>query len=188
MSSVSRRTVLRGVGAAMALPWLESLPVLAASTSAFPKRFAVLFMGNGISGNHWWAKGTGAEMTLGRSLTPLEPLRSKINVINGLFNKPSRGLGIHPAQTGHLLSGAAIQPGPVARSAITIDQIAANHFAGETSRQSLVLSCEPPLAGRHETNFSLDYSSHISWLHSGEPVAQADVRVAFDALFENRGL
>src|SRR5262245_6691798 len=116
MNSVSRRTILRGVGAAMALPWLESLPVVAAPAPAFPKRFAVLFMGNGISGNHWWAKGAGTEMTLGRSLAPLEPLKPKITVINGLFNQPSFGRGIHPAQTGNLLSGAAIEQGPIARA------------------------------------------------------------------------
>ena len=50
MTRISRRTVLRGAGMAMALPWLESLP---AWGEAFPKRFAVLFMGNGINGNHW---------------------------------------------------------------------------------------------------------------------------------------
>src|SRR5262245_30230797 len=131
MSSISRRAVLRGVGVAMALPWLESLPVLAGTSTAFPKRFAVLFMGNGISGNHWWATGAGAEMTLGRSLAPLEPLKSKINVINGLFNKPSHGNGIHPAQTGNLLSGVPIQQGLIARSGVTIDQVLASHLAGE---------------------------------------------------------
>src|SRR5437879_13316926 len=115
----SRRTFLYGTGVTMALPWLESLPVCAAETSAagsFPKRFAVLFMGNGINGNHWWAKGSGAEMRLSRSLAPLEPLKRKINVINGLFNQPSFGMGIHPGQTGNLLSGVPIQKGPIVRS------------------------------------------------------------------------
>ena len=108
MSRISRRTVLRGAGVAMALPWLESLPAWgdAHPTAApFPKRFGVLFMGNGINGNHWWAKGSGASMTLGTSLAPLEPLKKKITVINGLVNKPAVGIGIHPAQTGCLLSG-----------------------------------------------------------------------------------
>src|ERR687883_517945 len=96
-SRVARRTFLRGVGVTMALPWLESLPVwgdtsVAASSSELPKRFAVLFMGNGINGNHWWAKGNGAEMKLSKSLQPLEPLKHKINVINGLFNKPAVGM------------------------------------------------------------------------------------------------
>ena len=67
----SRRTFLRGVGVAMALPWLESIPVWGASSAnettpgPFPKRFAGVFMGNGINPDHWWAKGAGAEMELG---------------------------------------------------------------------------------------------------------------------------
>ncbi len=69
--TLSRRTVLRGVGVTMALPWLESLPAWGQTNAAnpagtFPKRFAVLFMGNGINGNHWWARGNGAAMKLSR--------------------------------------------------------------------------------------------------------------------------
>ncbi|HKE24832.1 MAG TPA: DUF1552 domain-containing protein, partial [Bryobacteraceae bacterium] len=86
-SQPSRRLFLRGAGVTMALPWLESVPVwgaAAAPEGAFPKRLAVLFMGNGINGNHWWSKGQGEEMNLGKSLEPLEPIKKKINVINGL--------------------------------------------------------------------------------------------------------
>jgi len=67
-SQTSRRMFLRGVGVTMALPWLESVPVWGAAADAagaggpFPKRFAVVFMGNGINGNHWWSKGQGDEM------------------------------------------------------------------------------------------------------------------------------
>src|SRR5207237_7492642 len=63
---IPRRTFLRGVGVAMALPWLESIPVWgdqpAAGAAVFPKRFAAVFMGNGINSTHWWAKGAGAGM------------------------------------------------------------------------------------------------------------------------------
>ena len=66
--------MLRGVGVAMALPWLESIPVwggeaatAGAAPQAFPKRFAALFMGNGINPKHWWAKGAGADMELSKS-------------------------------------------------------------------------------------------------------------------------
>ena len=103
----------------MALPWLESLSAFAATPSgaAFPKRFAVLFMGNGVNWQQWGAEGSGENMKLAKSLSPLEPLKKKINVINGLFNKNSQGQGIHPAQTGSLLSGAPIQKGPVIHAA-----------------------------------------------------------------------
>src|SRR5438552_9302615 len=103
-TKISRRTVLRGAGVTMALPWLESLPAFAAP--AFPKRFAVLFMGNGVNEYHWSAEGSGAAMQLGKTLSPFEPLKHKVNVIHGLFNKMATGQGIHPAQTGSLLSGA----------------------------------------------------------------------------------
>src|SRR5882672_3664217 len=129
MSRISRRYVLRGAGVAMALPWLESLP---AWGSTFPTRFAVLFMGNGINGNHWWARGSGVEMQLSQSLAPLEPLKKKITVINGLFNKPAVGMGIHPAQTGNLLSGVPIQQGPIVRSGITVDQLLAGRVGQDT--------------------------------------------------------
>jgi hypothetical protein len=190
---ISRRTVLRGVGVTMALPWLESLPAWAsqapsAAPGPFPKRFAVLFMGNGINGNHWWAKGNGAEMKLGKSLQPLEPVKRKINVINGLFNKPAVGMGIHPGQTGNLLSGVPIQRGAIVKAGITMDQIIANHASQDTPQASIVLACEQPMTGYHETNFSMAYSSHISWQNADSPVPnEVYPSLAFDGLFENRG-
>ena len=174
----------------MALPWLESLSAFAAtpSGSAFPKRFAVLFMGNGINDNHWGATGSGDDMTLGLSLSPLEPLKKKVNVINGLFNKHSTGQGIHPAQTGSLLSGAPITRGPVIHAGITVDQMIANHVGQETLQPSIVLACEQPMTGYHETNFSMAYSSHISWQNADSPVPnEVYPALAFDTLFENRG-
>ncbi|PYR51063.1 MAG: hypothetical protein DMF95_09115 [Acidobacteria bacterium] len=171
----------------MALPWLESLNSLAAP-APFPRRFAVLFMGNGINGNHWWARGSGAGMQLGRSLAPLEPLKKKINVINGLFNKPAVGMGIHPGQTGNLLSGVPIQKGPNVRSGMTIDRVLANRLGRETPQPGIVLACEQPMTGYHETNFSLVYSSHISWQTADSPMPnEVYPSLAFDSLFENRG-
>jgi len=187
---LSRRAVLRGAGVALALPWLESLPAWGATggRGPFPRRFAVLFMGNGINGNHWWARGAGAEMKLGRSLAPLEPLKSKVNVINGLFNEPAVGKGIHPGQTGNLLSGVPIQKGAIVRAGVTVDQVLASRVGQETPQPSIVLACEQPMTGYHETNFSMAYSSHISW-HSPESPVPNEVypSLAFDSLFENRG-
>src|SRR5258708_2427635 len=114
----SRRIFLRGAGVTMALPWLESVPVWGATTAP-PKRFAVFFMGNGINGNHWWSKGAGADMKLSKSLEPLEPVKRKINVINGLFNKPAVGMGIHPGQTGNILSGVPIQKGAIVKAGVS---------------------------------------------------------------------
>ena len=186
---ISRRAVLRGAGVTMALPWLESLPALAGpATGALPKRVAVFFMGNGINGNHWWAKGQGAEMKLGKTLQPLEPVKKKINVINGLFNQPAVGKGIHPGQTGNLLSGSSLQRGAVVKAGETMDQILAKQLGQETAQSSMVLACEQPMTGYHETNFSMAYSSHISWQSPDSPVPnEVYPSLAFDSLFENRG-
>ncbi len=183
----------------MGLPWLESIPVWGETTpvaesaggpaaDTFPMRFAALFMGNGINHKHWHASGTGADMQLSKSLEPLAPLKSKINVINGLFNKHATGVGIHPGQTGNILSGAALQKGAVLKGGISVDQVLANHFAEETSLPSLVLGCEQPITGYHETNFSMAYSSHISWQDANSPVPmEVYPSLAFDSLFDNQG-
>jgi hypothetical protein len=191
---ISRRTLLQGVGVSMALPWLESLPVWGqepakkGDASAPPKRFAALFMGNGINPNHWWAKGEGAQMELSQSLQPLAPFKEKINVVTGLFNKAATGVGIHPGQTGNILSGASLQKGAVLRGGISVDQVLANHFADETAQPSLVLGCEQPITGYHETNFSMAYSSHISWQDANSPVPmEVYPSLAFDSLFDNQG-
>ena len=169
----------------MALPWLESV---AGATSTAPKRFAVLFMGNGINEDHWSASGQGADMKLSKTLSVLEPIKHKINVIDGLFNKAATGQGIHPAQTGSLLSGAQIQKGSILRSGISIDQMIANKIGDQAPLSSLVLACEQPMTGYHETNFSLAYSSHISWQSPDSPVpVEVYPSLAFDNLFENRG-
>ncbi len=189
----SRRTFLRGAGVTMALPWLESVAVRGASTAsgaaaAAPKRFAALFMGCGVNPDQWWAKGSGATMELGRCLEPLAPLRSKINVVNGVFNKHATGVGIHPGQTGNILSGAALQKGSELKGGISVDQRLARHLGEDTDQPSMVLGCEQPITGYHETNFSMAYSSHISWQSSTSPVPmEVYPSLAFDSLFDNRG-
>lgn len=183
---MSRRSVLRGAGVAMALPYLESIPVFGAAV--FPKRFGVMFMGCGINEDHWSASGDGAEMKLSKTLSVMEPLKHKINVVDGLFNKASVGLGIHPAQTGSLLSGAQVSKGAVLHSGMSVDQMIANTIGQDTPQSSIVLACDPPMTGYHETNYSMAYSSHVSWQSPDSPVpVELYPSLAFDNLFENRG-
>ena len=186
---ISRRAVLRGAGVTMALPWLPSLALAdAANPPAAPKRFAVMFMGTGINEDHWSAEGNGKEMKLSKTLQVLEPLKEKINVIDGLFNKASVGQGIHPAQTGNLLSGVSIQKGAIIHSGVSIDQMIANQAGQDTPQASIVLACEQPMTGYHETNYSMAYSSHISWQTPDSPVpVEVYPSLAWDNLFENRG-
>jgi hypothetical protein len=183
---ISRRAVLRGAGATVALPWMESLS--AAATTPFPKRFAVLFMGNGVNEDHWDSQGSGSEMKLSKTLEPLEPLKHKINVIHGLFHQRAVGKGIHPAQTGSLLNGSVIQKGSIVKAGITIDQMLASRIGQDTPLPSITLACEQPLTGFHETNYSLAYSSYLSWQSPDSPVPnEVYPSIAWDNLFENRG-
>src|SRR5439155_5427948 len=106
----------------------------------------------------------------------------------GLFNKPAVGMGIHPAQTGNLLSGVPIQKGAIVRAGITMDQVLARELGQDTPQSSIVLACEKPMTGYHETNFSMAYSSHISWFSADSPVPnEVYPSLAFDSLFEHRG-
>src|ERR1700737_2114074 len=161
---LSRRAVLRGAGCTVALPFLESLHALAdvPSPGAFPKRFGIVFLGCGINEDHWSAEGQGADMKLSKTLSPLEPLKQKINVIDGLYVHALTGQGIHPAQTGSLLSGATISKRAIIHSGISVDQMIANRVGGDAPQSSIVLAWDQPMTGYHEPNFSLAYSSHIS--------------------------
>ncbi len=176
----------------MALPWMESLRAGDEQTSTenpvFPKRFAALFMGNGINADHWWAKGAGEEMELSRTLEQLDPFKKKLNVVTGLFNRNANGVGIHPGQTGNILSGAALQKGAVLKGGVSLDQVLANRLGEDLPQPSLVLGCEQPITGYHETNFSMAYSSHISWHDANSPVPmEVYPSLAFDSLFDNHG-
>ena len=190
--NLPRRTALLGAGVTMALPWLESLPAYGdeqtAEAESLPRRFAALFMGNGINGDHWWARGAGNDMELSRSLQPLESLKSRLTVINGLFNRNATGVGIHPGQTGNILSGAALQKGSVLKGGVSMDQVLAERIGQDSPQSSLVLGCEQPITGYHETNFSMAYSSHISWQNANSPVPmEVYPSLAFDSLFDNHG-
>src|SRR5688572_20961116 len=129
---ISRRVLLQGLGVSVALPWLESAHLLAQNAptptpaNQSPKRFACLFIGDGISPPHWWARGQGRAMELGHSLEPLAPFKEKINVIRGLHNK--EGDGGHAKCTGNILSGAALRRGRVISGGISMDQRLAQHF------------------------------------------------------------
>src|SRR5207247_1724953 len=119
---------------------------------------------------------------------PLAPFKTKLNVITGLFNRSATGVGIHPGQTGNILSGAALQKGAVLRGGTSMDQVLARHFEEDTAQPDLVLGCEQPITGYHETNFSMAYSSHISWQDANSPVPmEVYPSLAFDSLFDNQG-
>ncbi len=189
-NAFSRRAVLRGAGCAMALPWMESVSAMAQGATAadFPKRFGVVFFGCGIHEDHWSAEGEGAAMKLSRTLQPLEKMKHKINVLDGLYVPSLVGQGIHPGQTGSILSGTPIAKGALIRAGVSVDQMIASAVGQDTPQSSIVLSCDQPMTGYHETNFSLAYSSHISWQTPDSPVPlEVYPSLAWDSLFDNRG-
>ncbi|MFO0877287.1 MAG: DUF1552 domain-containing protein [Gemmataceae bacterium] len=187
MTDFSRRALLKGLGITIALPWLESLRALASAGASkkAPQRFACLFIGDGISPPTWWARGKGAAMELGPSLEPLAPFREKLNVINGLFNK--EGDGGHARCTGNILSGSALHRGRTIKGGVSMDQMLARHFEEQTALPSLVLGCEHPVSGFHESQYSMVYASHISWRTPDSPVPmELHPSLAFDSLFGAR--
>ena len=104
------------------------------------------------------------------------------------FQQEATGVGIHPGQTGNILSGARAAKGAVLRGGISMDQVLAARFEDETAQPSMVLGCEQPITGYHETNFSMAYSSHISWQNANSPVPmEVYPSLAFDSLFDNQG-
>ncbi len=188
---LSRRTMLRGLGVTMALPWLESLrvwgdePTGRAAASQPPVRFACLFSGNGFHSKEWWARGTGRDMKLGKVLEPLDPFKEKLLFIRGLFNAEALKGNIHSSQTGNLLSGAPLAAGGAIRSGTSIDQVLAQKIGGQTKVPSLVLACEPSMASVHK-NYSMLYSSHISWTSPTSPAPlELYPALAFDRLFKD---
>jgi hypothetical protein len=186
----SRRAFLRGVGVTMAVPWLESVPVWGDEKSRLassepPVRFAVLFAGNGFHSKEWWAKGEGAAMTLGKVLEPLYPHREKLLFLRGLYNQEALIGGIHSCQTGNLLTGAHLAPAGEVRSGVSCDQVLANRLNDQTKVPSLVLATEPSIAAIHK-NYSMIYSSHISWSSPTTPAAlELYPALAFDRLFRD---
>jgi hypothetical protein len=191
MHHFSRRTMLRGLGVTMALPWLESLRVWGDETkaekaaSAAPVRCAVLFSGNGYHSKEWWAKGEGKKLELGKVLESLTPHREKLLFVQGLFNVEATKGNIHSSQTGNLLSGAPLAAGGDIRSGTSFDQLLAQTYGRSTKVPSLVLGCEAANPSVHK-NYSMLYSSHISWSSPTTPTPlELYPALAFDRLFKD---
>ncbi len=192
MHDIARRTMLRGLGVTMALPWMESLCVWGDAAkgvkkaSAAPTRMAILFAGCGFHKSEWWAKGQGKEMHLGKVLAPLNDFRDKMVFIRGLYNAEALKGNIHSSQTGNLLSGAPLASGGRIQSGTSVDQYVAQRIGQQTKVPSLVLGCEKSNPGVHK-NYSLLYSSHISWSSPNSPTPlEVYPALAFDRLFKNK--
>ena len=192
MYYISRRTMLRGLGVTMALPWMESVRVwgdtkkAAKQASEAPTRMAILFAGCGFHKHEWWAKGEGKAMELGKVLAPLNDFREQMVFIRGLYNAEALKGNIHSSQTGNLLSGAPLASGGRIQSGTSVDQYVSQRIGRQTKVPSLVLGCEKSNPGVHK-NYSLLYSSHISWSSPNSPTPlEVYPSLAFDRLFKNK--
>ena len=192
---LNRRLFLRGVGAAVALPYLDAMvPAFAATRhldSNTPRRLAFVYIPNGVIQEAWTPLATGAEFDFTRVLKPLEPYRDDLLVLSGLTHNNGRALGdgagdharaassfltgVHPKKT----AGADIQLG------ISVDQVAANAIGDQTRYASLELGIEPGrLAGNCDSGYSCAYSNSISWRGEQTPnPPEIDPSLVFDRMF-----
>jgi Protein of unknown function (DUF1552) len=161
----SRRHFLRGAGVALALPWMESLPVFADTPAAkAPLRFATLYWSNGIKPAHWWAKGSGASMEFGPSAGPLTSYAQDVVFVKGLFNEQAfKNTSPHQGRNANLLSGAWVSTDPSdIRVGVSMDQMVAKEIGSRTAVPSIALGIEPNEL-RLEDGLSMIYASNISW-------------------------
>src|SRR5580704_10946144 len=189
---IDRRTLLKGVGAAIALPALDAMrPALAASAKNLKQasRVAVVYVPNGIIMKDWKLAETGKDFAFTRILKPLEPFRQDITVLSGLANNAANNArgGGHAKATGSFLSGTPPKytAGPDVHSGVTFDQVAAKHWASETRVSSLQIGCEDSrMVGNCDTGSSCAYTNSLSWKNPDTPLAvEVNPRSVFERLF-----
>lgn len=181
---MNRRHLLKGLGATLALPWMESL---AQSTAKAPVRYGCLLFANGVNPHEWNASGDGHAMVLSSSLKPLEGLKQHITVFKDLhvFNNTS---GPHWPLFSNYLSGAKFKETLIPEGGESIDQRIARHTGRETPVPSLVLAVEPAESGLRGGVPAVYYST-ISWSSKNTPIApEVYPRAVFDRLFDTSGL
>jgi hypothetical protein len=187
-----RRTVLRGIGAAMALPLLDGMAPAFAASAKPVRRLSVVYVPNGMNMLEWRPKETGAGFTLPPTLVPLEPYRDQLLVLSGMSNLqadalPGEGLGDHSRAQAVFLTGVHPRKteGTDIRGAVSADQIIARELGKETELTSLELGLEAvDLVGGCEDGYACAYSSTIAWRSETMPLpVLAQPRAVFERLF-----
>ena len=192
-SRVPRRTVLRGLGAAVGLPWLESLlPRAAAATPAGPPvRLGFVYVPNGVNMARWRPAEVGPLGDLPPALEPLEGVKDKVLVLSGLAADKARshgdGPGDHARAMAAFLTGAHPRKtdGANILAGVSADQIAAERLAEFTRLPSLEIGCEAGgLTGVCDSGYACVYSSTLSWKSPTQPLPkETDPRLVFERLF-----
>ncbi|MBS1824547.1 MAG: DUF1552 domain-containing protein [Acidobacteria bacterium] len=184
MMALNRRTLLRGMAASVALPYLEAMSPARTSAAEAPKRFIALFQPNGVYPPAWDVRGSGASYEFSPILEPLRVHRGDIQIISNLGTN-AKG---HVAATSAVLTGTPLQvtandPAFVPRMGISIDQLLAQKLGQSTRIASLELGTEPPRAGG-ENNLPISFASTVSWSGPSTKVdPEISPRAVFDRLF-----
>lgn len=188
---ISRRTLLRGAGAALALPWLEAMlprSAQAETSSNRPLRLAALYMANGVRDDMWTPVGEGRDFQLSPTLEPLSDLRDDILVLTNLWNQASNFGDGHYVKTSGFLTCTTINKSvgiDLNCNGVSMDQVAAAHVASQTPLPSLELAIEPVSIGV-DTNvgYTRVYGSHIAWAGPTRPLArEINPQLVYERLF-----
>jgi len=189
--SISRRTLLRGMGgAAVALPFLDAMvPAFAASPTPV-KRFGVIYHPNGVIYDQWLPTGEGRNWELSPTLKGLEKFKDQTIVLTGLASDQAEALGDgggdHSRACGSYLTGVHVKKSDtLLENAVSMDQIAAKAFEKDTQLGSLQMTAdENSLLGSCDLGYSCAYSSTVSWLTPTLPLmAENNPRVLFERMF-----
>src|SRR5713226_10164653 len=186
--SLPRRTVLRGLGATVALPFLDAmLPPLRAATKPV-HRFQTFYVPNGMAMQYWSPKGEGSAFELSPILEPLAPFRNQMLVLSGI---KANWNYIHAGASGSFLTGATHGGRNEVEivADVSMDQLLARHFARETQVASLELSMDlPNNAGACTGNLSCVYTHTLSWRSPTQPLPMEwNPRAVFEKLFGDSG-
>jgi len=189
---LSRRTVLRGLGTLIALPWLESAHAGTPAAAAKPPvRLGYIYVPNGVNSWKWFLDKEGTDFTLSPTLTALAEVRADVLFTSGLCLDPARGHGDgggehNRATAGFLTCAHAMRNnGGEPRAGISVDQLAAAAIGGATRIASLQLACEPPRPpGMCDAGYSGVYRNSVSWRTPTSPVPnEINPRKVFLRLF-----
>ena len=197
--AIPRRTMLRGLGATVALPFLDAMvPAFGRLAAAAPKtsRLSTIYIGNGANMKTWTPAAEGRAYEMTPMLEPLAAFRDRMLVISGLDNKPGLALpgepaGGHGRIGGSFLTGVHVKPteGADFEAGISIDQIAARELGQKTQLASLELSLDTTeFAGACDAGFSCAYTTTLCWRGPTAPVPmEHDPRAVFERLFGDSG-
>jgi len=190
---LSRRTVLRGVGAAVSLPLLEAMiPALAPrgfAASVQPLRFGAVYFPHGVNAPWWIPKKVGSDFEFPVVIKSLEPFRNQVNVISGL-DQPN--ISIHLTASGSFLNGSPPKKTEAedVALAVTIDQLIADRVAGDTPFRSLEMGTEDMSGsiGACEGGYSCLYFNVLSWRTKTDPLPmELNPRALFERMFGDTG-